>query len=318
MKRYAIIVLAVLGLVLLTGGVALAATYGPHGNYTADTAACGQCHNTHAAAGKNLIQYLAAGTENDIYRTCTYCHKNGGQSKYDVVNGAIVATGATYASSGGGFSQEVVTEGATPAYTAISSKHNVEGNAGNGDPATLWAPGYSTATADYVALSCASCHNPHGQGTNSRAIRSPILGDTIAFSLAVTSELADEAIQYTGGVNDFCGACHKDYKQTAAGSGDIDSGTYSTYKRHRVGMDPSAYSGTNPSSWTAIALSQPSDTMPLQSGTPNTVVCLTCHKAHGTAKTNTVTFNRSDDSTSNSSTLLRLNNRGVCEACHNK
>ena len=305
--------LAVAVVILILLGILseLALAGGPHGNYTNDTDACGSCHNTHAARGKNLIANLAAGSQNEIYRVCTYCHKAGGQSKYDVVNGI---TSSTKASLAGGFSYVVTAEGNPPTKVPPTSKHDVDAAEGS----SFWAPGYSTNPADYVVLTCASYHNPHSGAD--RALRSPILGVSVSPVMSIMVSGGDESVQYNSGWNDFCGACHKDYKQTAAGSGSMDSGTYSTYKRHRVGMDPSGYPGVNSSSWTTWFLSQPSTSLPLQNDNAgNTVmVCLTCHYAHSTARTNTVTFNRADGTTTSSSALLRQDNRGACEACHNK
>lgn len=156
-----------------------------------------------------------------------------------------------------------------------------------------------------------------------RALRVNVNGVDISatpptLDIAAGTVLGDEAVSYQSGWNEFCGACHQDFKQTGAGSGDDTAlGIYGSFARHRVGMDPSLYAGTNENSWTIATLSQPS---PSSDGTAanQQVMCLTCHYAHGTKATNTVTFNRADGtSTSTSSTLLRLDNRGVCQVCHN-
>jgi hypothetical protein len=55
------------------------------------------------------------------------------------------------------------------------------------------------------------------------------------------------------------------------------------------------------------------------------IECLTCHRAHGTKATMTgwataanMSLTGSPYVGSEESALLRLNNRGVCETCHNK
>ncbi|MHB1421014.1 MAG: cytochrome c3 family protein [Bacillota bacterium] len=328
MKKLGLISLLVIG-ILLVVGVGSAAAYtlsgNIHGGYTSTTDACGKCHSTHAAAGANLIQTLGGSGSNDMYKTCIYCHDGSG-SKYNEVDGAVTVTGYTYASSAGGFTNMVTAEGAVPTTVAVDSKHNVNEITGT----TQWVPGYDTAVGSKMELTCASCHDPHNKYSVARALRvSGLNGVDLTLTkptLDIPSGVqANEAITYQSNWNEFCAACHADFKQTAAGSGDADSGTYSTKKRHRVGMDPAAYTGTASTSWTVAALSQPSGVMPLQStdGTAlnEKVMCLTCHYAHGTPKTNTVTFNRTNSTygaTTASSTLLRLDNRGVCEACHNK
>ncbi len=325
MRRWAFVLsLTISFTVILTAGIATAAPLSSasnvHGGYTANTSACSQCHSTHAAIGKNLIQNLAAGN-NDVYATCMYCHGMGQQSKYNVEDGAIETGTATYAASGGGFVRMVTAEGSTPTYASVYSQHNVNEVTGT----TVWVPGYDTAAPSHMELTCASCHDPHNTANISRALRVNVNGVDISATppdLTITNELADESIAYLSGWNDFCGACHQDFYQTAAGSGDTDSGAYSTKKRHRVGMDPAGYPGVNAGSWVYASLSQPSSKLPLQSvdssAANEQVMCLTCHYAHGTKAYSSITFNRTDGTTSNSSTLLRLDERGVCEACHNK
>ncbi|MHB1421015.1 MAG: cytochrome c3 family protein [Bacillota bacterium] len=312
MPQKLLVVMITLIIILLTG-TAAAWAGGPHGNYTIDTGTCGQCHNTHAATGTNLIANLASGSQNFVYRVCVYCHKSGGQSKYDVVNGAV---SSTKTSNAGGFTNTYI-EGTGS--VAISSKHDVDSSQG----ATFWAPGYSSAAENLVELTCASCHDPHSG--SDRAFRSSILGIAVTPAMSMTVSSGDESIRYESGWNEFCGACHKDFLQTNAGSGDASSGTYSLKKRHRVDMDPGAYAGVSSTSWTRGFLSQPSIKLPLENNSddgsltqPKEVSCMTCHFAHSSTKTNTLTFNRTDGSTRSSSALLRMDNRGVCEACHNK
>ena len=67
-------------------------------------------------------------------------------------------------------------------------------------------------------------------------------------------------------------------------------------------------------------------TLPLgESGVNDTVVCSTCHLAHGTATAMTGFADPAFDPDgptgpipAGDSSLLRLDNRGVCEVCHQK
>ncbi|KNZ68551.1 putative multiheme cytochrome c [Thermincola ferriacetica] len=293
---------------LLGTGIAVASTNGPHGNYSADTNACGQCHSTHTAQAPNLIAFTLDGVDNSVYETCVFCHKLGGASKYDVVNGAIRTTDAAgnpvvYRASGGGFINVVTVEGdlATYQMAPVTSAHDVKSQSVTG------APGGDPNTT--FTKSCSNCHDPHGT-PNSRQLLSTVNGVTgLAPTLTVTNPLGDETVEYNSGFNDFCGACHTDFNVTTAGSGDINTGIYTSYKRHRVGMDPSTLPNYNPNNG-----------LPLEkNGTnPGVVSCMTCHYAHGTEKVSTITWTRSNGGTSTSSALLRMNERGVCQACHNK
>ncbi|GAW93589.1 cytochrome c3 family protein [Calderihabitans maritimus] len=321
MKRLSIlVVLSLVFLLALGAGSALAATNGPHGNYSADTDACGQCHSTHAGNAANLIKFTLSGSYNAVYETCTACHSDTGSSKYDVINGVIydpsanAGAGGYWAASGGGF-DNVLTGGEPAAdltgVVATTSSHDVKGTG------EIFAPGGDSTTGNgFTEFSCSNCHDPHGT-SNSRQL---ISATTVTITVDPTTELKDEAIKYEAGINAFCGSCHTDFN-VGTGSGDTAAGTYSTHTRHAVGVDPATYPGTNAASWTTGYLSQPSATLPLQfDGVNQQLTCLTCHYAHGTAATNIVTFDRVSNfgGTSNSSTLLRQNNRGVCESCHNK
>ncbi len=306
--RKSVFLVTFLVLFALGTGVSYAATNGPHGSYSSDTNACGQCHSTHTASAPNLIAFTLDGVDNSVYETCVFCHKLGGASKYDVVNGAIRTTDqngnpAVYRASGGGFENVVTTEGSATTYETqpTTSAHDVKSASVTG------APGGDPNTS--FSKSCSNCHDPHGT-TNSRQLLSTVNGVSgLSPTLTVNNQLGDESVQYVSGFNEFCSACHKDFNAQAAGSGDVKSGTYTSYKRHRVGMDPSTYPGYNPNNG-----------LPLEGdGTKlGVVTCMTCHYAHGTEKTNTITWARSNGGTSTSSALLRMNERGVCEACHNK
>jgi len=63
-----------------------------------------------------------------------------------------------------------------------------------------------------------------------------------------------------------------------------------------------------------------------ESGTNNTVACQTCHLPHGSSAAMTGIANGGPtgagtvpgDTTATDSALLRLDNRAVCEVCHQK
>ncbi|MHB1418947.1 MAG: hypothetical protein ACYCX4_05060 [Bacillota bacterium] len=308
----------------------LAAAFNPHAFDGLQTATCGNCHSSHAADGRNLISALASGTENEIYRNCIYCHKSAGQSKLDVYNGAILGNdGITYASSGGGIVNMVKVEGATPLYEAVTSRHNAD----MGESDTAWTPGNDTGVSGNMLLTCGSCHTPHGGDScidchdfsisvtaMRRLLKTEVNGVSVTPPVMDISGMGkNESIAYFGDVNNFCAACHRDFNALAAGSGDQNSGTYTQHKRHRVGMNPAGYTGINSSAWTGGPLNQPTTLLPLQyNSSTYQVSCLTCHFAHGSYRTNTLSFKRTNGSTSNSSTLLRQDNRGLCQSCHNK
>jgi len=114
--------------------------------------------------------------------------------------------------------------------------------------------------------------------------------------------------QWGTGQSNVCAACHGAYHRTAAGQGStLDAGTYT----HRVDMAYNYGGNTNPET-----VGMGGFTIPLaQSGAGDIVVCQTCHFPHGT--TATMTALATGPNTADSA-LLRLDNRGVCEVCHQK
>lgn len=123
----------------------------------------------------------------------------------------------------------------------------------------------------------------------------------------------NEQVYYGAGINDFCGACHPDYKNVntnPASSATVLSGTYASAYAHPVGFQ---WDGAP-----VIGLK-----LATNSQGPNEVTCLTCHVAHGVDEgwwtdwkttsgwTGTVTAE-----TSGSSSLKRLPNESACQDCH--
>ncbi len=140
---------------------------------------------------------------------------------------------------------------------------------------------------------------------------------SVRVKMGITNFLqATESVAYKGGVNAFCGACHTDYNTAAVSkSGETLSGYYTQAYRHKVGM-----------TWYS-----PVEGLKFENGTGSgSVVCLTCHVAHGTNKdyrlgtlsgieggywtAATVGETRGDGK----SALKRKPNMGTCETCHQK
>ncbi len=279
-----------------------------------------------------------AGTNN----TCTSCHDVHGSSNYrllkELVNGNIV----------GGY---VGATGDVPNPVVISNEANYPvGGWLKHDPGAVqmstYLPNYTSAEYKYNGI--APALDPVG-GPN------PFAGQHLSISTwcAACHEEYDDRGAAVGSTEFYdYGA----YEQSAM-SGTVTNGqtqtdgagaTIGNRARHRHPVNISLAIGVGP----ARALQQEvitSDVLPLEDGpdanngdwtTDDYLGCLTCHRAHGTASTMTgwaearyvtnasavVTWmpeKLAQPTTSGvnpnfSSAILRTNNRGVCERCHNK
>jgi hypothetical protein len=148
------------------------------------------------------------------------------------------------------------------------------------------------------------------------------------------------------GMSGWCAGCHATYNGRSAvvgGPGSQnstynagDGGGFKMRHRHPMNVPLSNYHGPDYQSMIVTDQVLPLD-HDITEGptTTNTssdwLECLTCHRAHGTAATmkgwaNEYAIDPSDDiadfvsrsGSGDPSALLRLNNRGVCEVCHNK
>ncbi len=308
MKRVFVVVGMVLVLSLAMTGLA-SANGGPHGGYTATTDACAACHRAHTAAGPALL------IESSTYALCVSCHGSSGSgANTNVDDGYYLSSrddsggnwdhGAANTPDnasllGGGF----VNYGGNP----VTSIHDADGSTDQtwGQGAT--DRGVQTALSD-GNLTCASCHDPHGSN-NYRIIKETINGVSVSVAQVDEGAAKDyDTEQWGAGQSNVCAACHGAYHKTAAGQGStLDGSTYT----HRIDMSYSYGGNVNPET---VGLS--GYTLPLaETGTNDTVVCQTCHLPHGTAATMTAMAQGPNTS---DSALLRLDNRGVCEVCHQK
>jgi predicted CXXCH cytochrome family protein len=312
-KMFFSIMLALALLVMLTG-IALA-NGGPHGGFTATTDACAGCHRAHTATNARLLTVNPS-------TLCTSCHGSTATgANTNVDDGKYLSTrddaggnwnhGAANTPDnsnllGGGF---VTYKG-----VATTSNHTI-------GLANSWGQGASdrgtaTALAGGATLQCVSCHDPHGN-TNYRIIRTTV--NTAAVTVALVDEGAAkdyDTEQWGAGQSTVCAACHVAYHKTAAGQGSTLDGT--TYT-HRIDM---AWNGplpigvtvgaNNPETLGYDGVAATGDEIPLAGAN---LVCQSCHLPHGT--NSTVSALAQGPYTADS-TLLRLNNRGVCQSCHQK
>jgi predicted CXXCH cytochrome family protein len=339
--------LTVLGVVLIVAFAALGAfnmtntpranaDNGPHvkGSWGVTPDGCAACHRVH----RGVNEFLLA---NDVATLCLQCHDTGALgSDLSVTNGTDEGTGGALRS--GGFvtaridttDPSLPTPGATVTIGVLSvgqpvqSKHSTDGSA-----QTIWGNGALNATpvpglAGY-SLTCASCHDPHGNG-NFRILKpipdgsgAPTPGYAVPdnppyptpkvytttnyFNMTFTgSVLTDNILKDTSA---WCATCHTRYlasrrDPTPTNGSRVSSGDAIFNYRHTSSGIGYANGGAVP--------------------TPVTRACITCHAEHGsnaTAGFYSGSVPAPDGvvgSGSSNSKLLKMNNRGMCQKCHNK
>ena len=332
--------LIALALALATGAIWAGAAFADdalyHGGYAQITNRCSGCHRTHTATGIRLV------SSDSIYGLCTSCH--GPTSGLSVTDGVEYETDASHRSTGvivgalkgGGFEKAFMnTDLATvpTAVTTATSAHKVMGMTGyTGD--TVWGLGGLNSGAGTAGfqLQCTTCHDPHGGSGEGGVATYRILRSNIAsrvpgasgpvtvpdvplpaganahddFMISDTTTYKYYGEAYAGvslpTLSQWCATCHTRIHASGLGSGSTSSGDSIYNFRHRT-------DGSNVSTSDA-------------NGAP---ACLTCHVAHGSSavvsgRAAQVPKPGTAGGTGNTldSSLLRVNQNGVCQLCHHK
>lgn len=321
-KRFWLVIVMVV--VVLFSTTLASANGGPHGDYTATTDSCAGCHRTHTAAGPRLL------ISNSTQNLCMSCHGSSAVgANTNVEDGIYLSTrddsvanedhGAANTSDGssllgGGF---LFFEG-----QGVTSLHDMEGA---GNTLEAWGNGVDrglTAPIADLSFSCASCHDPHGS-SNYRIIKTQVNG--VAVSVQQVDEGAKDydTEQWGAGTSVLCAACHSAYHETAADVGhDVLAQNFGGGFTHRVDMPYSYRGNDNPETIGFTDSLGTTVQVPLaESGTGDAVVCMTCHFPHGSSAAMEGNANGSGlpgETSATDSALLRLDNRAVCMACHQK
>jgi predicted CXXCH cytochrome family protein len=286
---------------------------GPHGGFnTPTTDSCAGCHRAHTAVEENLL--MTSSTD-----LCESCHGttasgadtnvwDGVYTGLDPVTENPAEGAIDHGLKGGGFINALMN---TSFSSSAISGATTSAHAFDGNPAISWGSGSTgTGAGQPISLDCASCHNPHGNsgsdGTATYRILRPVPngagaggGVTLADPATKNYTVDDASGNYWGqsysGIEDsmsqWCAQCHDRYL-ASAGSEVMDSGDPIFTFRHRSDGD-------------------------------DDVNCIDCHVAHGgtaTMDTNSGSVPWPDGTTNVNgnarSSLLRLDNRGICVQCH--
>ncbi len=124
----------------------------------------------------------------------------------------------------------------------------------------------------------------------------------------------NEQVVYRTGLDDFCGACHDDYNTEKVNQPTRHfNGDYSTYTRHKVGVND------NQSSFSFPRGQGLKYEMGNNADGPATLICLTCHLAHGIDKKywqDTLNSNIQSYEIEGPPSLKRMPNMTSCQVCH--
>jgi hypothetical protein len=241
-------------------------------------------------------QIGSIGTSNQIKMDCTSCHDPHGSSNYrllkDQVNGNAV----------GGYTGGGANPTPNPWVTSVET----------GYPQTGWLL--------------------HQAGQNQMALYKP----------DYTTPMYAKGATALKGMSGWCSGCHSTYIQKgqdgATGPASIynagDGAGPVSRHRHPVNVPLSNFAGPQSLIVTDLPLPLAHDASVEDSGHPvnkasDWLDCLACHYAHGTDATMTgwaandaslgnPPFPNTSSPDGGASMLLRRNNRGVCEVCHNK
>lgn len=352
--RRIIIALAGAAAGLLLGVSIASADGGPHGDYTTTTDKCAACHRVHTAQGAKVLKadragiclscHDGSGAPLDVWdgvRLAAFTVAPGNNVRpidllQSPISGALRGGGFVYARIDSGNptapGAALANTAAGQAVTSAHVKFGTAGSTGNGltPNNVIWgngAIGSGTGLSITASpLACMDCHNPHGNG-NYRILR-PIPRQSGAGSNVIVPDEATKNyttdnywLQYQVGgtghfsdaarsttVSQWCSQCHTRYLAGPADATTPSGDPIFTY-RHR-----SNAAGTAGNGWVGATYGSP--------GPEFRPFCLQCHVSHGSNAdmsgqwSSAVPWPGGTTGRGNESTLLKINNRGTCVACH--
>jgi hypothetical protein len=180
-----------------------------------------------------------------------------------------------------------------------------------------------------MKLTCVSCHDPHGTSDYRILKDDPNPGNGYNPIPITSNETTPDftSIKYKSGQSGWCVDCHTQYLTTQGTrpennpvtgaqniGGTYDAGdSYEAVVRYRHGVNKLIRSKIADNLNNNIQLPVDQNTYSSNAQPDDIIQCLTCHQAHGTSAVMTSNTNVSP---TNDSALLRLNNRGICQDCH--
>jgi hypothetical protein len=279
---------------------------------------CAYCHETHGAregssstgASKLLLAGSSsrsdAGDQSLVVRPlCNTCHSGAG-SKYEVEAGTVTVSGTVTDTLAGPFkdpslgytwpfatgdkfsyiaypdlltktvdfvpASPITTSVQISATIATSSTHGVE---------TYQKPMYSTAAVGADNFVCTKCHDQHGGTINPRMLRQNItfggISTPVNFNWTYDTSSLPERVTPTSGSTQLCTACHDD-AQSLKHSGQHGGASYA----FPASMSDQVYASFSTNGGGLAPTTQFPAEYDSATSQYRNMVCLTCHKSHGT------------------------------------
>lgn len=257
----------------------------------ADRNNCSDCHAQHASAHENLFSGAAItqpngapGDDINAYApeqpsanaallktddVCLSCHDG---SRPAMGAPSVIAPVAFDAAAG-------FFEYATR--TSSAHAHNLDGS-----PAV--PPGRSDGTT--MVLRCTTCHDPHGNGSYRNLRPNPFVRAVTGVTVVALQKVSggDPADVYVGrniidksGVSAWCNTCHADAPEAACPGP----------QQHAINKALWNAPGANYAYWSGVIAERVRVESPSDNSIPSTddrVICVSCHKAHGSGENDAV------------------------------
>ena len=275
---------------------------------------CDGCHSMHNSAdnprsGSALAPSLMKGS--DPSSTCLNCHNGVARYHVNSTNGANMNEGGDFFWVQETAIYDVNVRGNLVNNVPSNQGHNVIAADYNliVDPTNVTAPGGSFASN---ILGCNSCHDPHGQvggtGTAGGAAAISVSGsygaadpldgsvhgnyrileDSFAAAPVARANSYDgKTVDYGSGMSDWCLGCHTQY--SASNMHSVDGSVPIAYNAYKASGDFTGVVATAKDALVPFergvadgSLLDNLSTAGVSTGT-ETVMCLTCHRAHASA-----------------------------------
>jgi hypothetical protein len=244
------------------------------GWHRGESLVCSDCHTMHNSEQGASMRYDDSSPANgapvllraaNVNALCTHCHDGSVSDAPDVMG-----------EKSAGYEAVDPAGGAFPSVLGVSTDHAHD--LGLAMPVT--PPDGDTA----VSLSCATCHDPHGnanyrnlQYSPSGANRGAPLEVKVASAIPPNGTNPADAyasanLKYVSGMTQWCLDCHNLYDEATSHPGD----------RTITGSVIASYDWWSGQAWeNRVRVQSPTDPTPTVPSPDDRVFCLSCHKAHG-------------------------------------